>query len=179
MAFCKQCGAQLAEDAKFCASCGAAVQSVASQPQQDPTSSTSIPPIQPQPSVQQTQSSTPLTEEQDIQQNKTMAVLSYILFFVPLLIGTHKTSPYVKFHVNQGTVLFIFSLAWGLALSIIIGIVSSIFGFVGLTPIAWLIRFAGGILRYIPLALVIYGVVNALNGVKKELPIIGKLNIIK
>ena len=31
-----------------------------------------------------------------------MAIIAYILFFVPLLTGDRKKSPFVKFHTNQG-----------------------------------------------------------------------------
>jgi len=192
MAFCRECGTQLADGAKFCPSCGTAVTPVSEgitleKPVVETEQTSS--PVQQSATTQSTgshssgtqssQQGTPLTEEQDITQNKTMAVLSYILFFVPLLVGTHKTSPYVKFHVNQGTVLFIFAVAWGLILSIIMGVIGFVFGIIGLRFITRLFGVLTWVLRYVPLALVIYGCLNALNGVKKELPIIGKLTIIK
>lgn len=43
----------------------------------------------------------------DVEINKPMAILAYILFFIPLLTGDYKKSPFVKFHTNQGTVLII------------------------------------------------------------------------
>jgi len=35
-----------------------------------------------------------------------MAILAYILFFIPLLTDS-KNDPYVKYHIKQGLVLFI------------------------------------------------------------------------
>src|SRR3990167_3767488 len=40
-------------------------------------------------------------------QNTVMAIIAYILFFVPLLTGDAKKDAFVKFHTKQGLVLFI------------------------------------------------------------------------
>ena len=113
-----------------------------------------------------------------------MAILSYILFFVPLLTGAHKTSPFVKFHTNQGTVLFLLCVAWG----IVQGILTSIFTAMLFNPRNWagggfgalgLVTTILGLLWLVPTALGILGIVNAATGKVKELPIIGKLTIVK
>ena len=106
-----------------------------------------------------------------------MAVLSYIIFFIPLIVGAHKTSPYVKFHANQGTVLFIANLAFGIVYSIIFSILSVILLVTSvLGPIIITIF---GLLWIIPAVLAILGIINAATGKCKELPIIGKFTIIK
>jgi uncharacterized membrane protein len=120
-----------------------------------------------------------MARSNDAEKNKTMAILAYILFFIPLLAGAHKTSPFVKFHTNQGTVLFIAAVIFG----IVVGILSAI-----LTAILWR-TFAWGLLGVIhiiisllwlaPLALCIIGIINAANKQKKPLPVIGKFTIIK
>ena len=125
----------------------------------------------------------PQTFEQDVQSNKGMAILAYIIFFVPLIAGTHKTSPYVKFHTNQGTVLAIFSFACSIVLGIISGILTAILtasfalgalaAVLGLFSLLW---FAYGIFVFV---LVIMGIVNASGGKMKPLPLIGKYTIIK
>jgi len=119
----------------------------------------------------------------DAQENKTMAILSYILFFVPLLMGEHKKSPFVKFHVNQGTILWIVSIGYSIISSIlravikvqgrtIYGIVTYSYTPVWLSTILWLIS--------IPLlVLCIMGIINAVNGKTQQLPVIGKYVIIK
>ena len=89
--------------------------------------------------------------------NNVMALLSYvsILFIVPML--TAKDDPYVKFHIKQGMALFVFEL---------------ILMVVGIVPIlGWLLSFAG---MSMALILSIMGIMNALNGVQKELPVVGK-----
>ncbi len=86
--------------------------------------------------------------------NICMAVVAYILFFVPLLTED-KNDPFVKYHVKQGLVLFL--------TAVIIFIVSP---FVGLLFI---------LLDLLLLALLVIGILNASNGVEKPLPLIGKL----
>ena len=117
----------------------------------------------------------------DTQENKTMAILSYLLFFVPLLTGAHKTSPFVKHHVNQGTVIWIGSVGY----SIISAILSAVikvrrywgWGYVSVTPswltiLLWLIS--------VPIfILAVMGIINAATGKTKELPVIGKIVLFK
>ena len=89
--------------------------------------------------------------------NIGMAVVAYILFFVPLLTDA-KNDPFVKFHVKQGLVLLITEVA--------ISIVGTIIPFLG-----WLIILPLGSL--LVLLLWIIGVVHAVNGTEKELPLVG------
>ncbi len=98
---------------------------------------------------------------EDIKKNKAMAGLSYLLFFLPLLVCPE--SGYAKFHANQSLLLLI----TGVAGNVILGIIPLI-GWV-------LIPFFGiGIL-----ILGIMGLVNGFGGKAKRLPIIGKFNILK
>jgi len=107
----------------------------------------------------------PRSSSRDAEQNKGMAVIAYILFFIPLLTGDHKKSHFVMYHTNQGLVLFLFSVGgW---------IVSSILMLI-------LIGFLLGLLVSIAsLVFFIIGIINALNGRMNPLPIIGKFTIIK
>lgn len=102
----------------------------------------------------------------DIDQNKVMAVLAYfgILFLVPLLAAPQ--SPYARFHANQGIVLFITDIVLG----IVVGVCA-------LIPVAGLI--ISGVVSLCILVLVILGIINAATGKAKELPLIGKIRIIK
>lgn len=101
------------------------------------------------------------------------SILSYIgiLWLIPLLV--EKNDKVVRFHVNQGIVLFIFDIIGSIA----VGILSAIFVFI---PV---ISFLGvviaplfGILCFV---LMIIGIVNAANKSEKPLPIIGKFQILK
>ncbi|MDD3168607.1 MAG: hypothetical protein PHC91_03965 [Eubacteriales bacterium] len=111
-------------------------------------------------------------EEEDIKQNKTMAGLAYILFFLPLIVC--KDSRFGRFHANQGLLLLILSVAGYIAISIVTTILATItwrlFGFIALLY---------SIYGLFILAIAIYGLVNGLNGKAKELPVIGKYRIIQ
>jgi uncharacterized membrane protein len=113
----------------------------------------------------------PQTDEAaDIQKNKTMAMIAYIIFFIPLVTDA-KTSPFARYHANQGLILLICSVVLNIVLSIITSAVAftlslGLLGF--LSIIGWIIWIA-------VLALVIIGIMNANNGKKVPLPVIGKL----
>ena len=51
---------------------------------------------------------TDTVKAEDKSLNTGMAVVAYLIFFIPLLTDA-KDDPYVKFHTKQGVVLFI---AW-------------------------------------------------------------------
>ncbi len=96
-------------------------------------------------------------DSNDIQENKVIAALSYlgILVLVPLL--AKKDSPFCQFHAKQGLVLLI---SW------------VIIGFVAVIPIlGWIVSIFGSLFLFV---LFILGIVNALGGQAKELPIIGQ-----
>ncbi len=105
-------------------------------------------------------------EQNDIQNNKIMAVLAYIgiLVLVPLLAA--KDSKFARFHANQGLVLLIVDL--------ISGVVGTILGIIPV--VGAILSTALGICI---LVLAIMGIVNAAKGEAKELPIIGKFTILK
>lgn len=156
MAFCPKCGKEVADDAVFCAGCGANLAGGAQNAQQGE-------------SVQEKAKellNTPDTTNQfdptDINDNKVLAVLSYIgiLVLVPLIAAPN--SRYARFHANQGLTLWITSL---------------ILSAVTVIPIlGWIIGVVGNIIAFV---LMIIGIVNAVQGRAKQLPIIGKFTILK
>jgi uncharacterized membrane protein len=92
---------------------------------------------------------------QSPKKNTGMAVVAYIIFFIPLLTDA-KNDPFVKYHVKQGLVLFI-------------GYIIEVF--IGMIPvIGWIISPLLGIFL---LVLFIIGIMNAINGKEKPLPVIG------
>jgi uncharacterized membrane protein len=101
----------------------------------------------------------------DAEQNKGMAIIAYILFFIPLLTGDHNKSPFVKYHTNQGLVLFLFSVGGSIVSSILVFIVIGI-----------LLMFVVGIAS---LVFCVIGIINVVNGRMKPLPLIGKFEILK
>lgn len=108
----------------------------------------------------QTSRSTEAYSTEDIQANKVWAGLAYFLFFLPLIICPE--SRYGRYHANQGLVLLIVSALGSIVLAII-------------PIIGWLLSPIFGVAV---LVLAIMGLVNGLNGQAKELPLIGKWQIL-
>jgi uncharacterized membrane protein len=98
----------------------------------------------------------------DVDQYKVMGILAYIIFFVPLIAGNYKTSEYVKFHTNQGTILWIIGFAAGI---------------IALIPVlGWIVA---PIVSLVVMVLAIMGLVSAFKTEAKPLPIIGKYTLLK
>lgn len=98
------------------------------------------------------------------EKNTGMAIVAYILFFIPLLTGAHK-DPFVKYHVKQGLVLF--------CLAIILWIISAAipwYWWWQFSLIFWIIR----LLELGILVLAILGIVNASQGKEEPLPLVGQ-----
>lgn len=100
-------------------------------------------------------------EQEDINNNKTMAGLAYIIFFLPLIVCPQ--SAFARFHANQGLLLLILSVVGTTILGVI-----PIIGWM-LIPIFCLAIFL----------LCIMGLVSGLQGNSKRLPLIGKYTILK
>ncbi len=94
--------------------------------------------------------------------NVWMCVLAYIIFFIPILVDGNNEE--YKFHANQGLLVLIFA--------IVIGIVGGMIPIIG-----WFIILPFGEIFCCVLAII--GMVNAFNSKMKELPLIGKIKIIK
>jgi uncharacterized membrane protein len=100
-------------------------------------------------------------DQADIDKNKTMAGLAYIIFFLPLVAC--PDSRFGRYHGNQALVLFLAAIIGSFVL--------------GLIPIiGWILLPFYSILIIV---LVIMGLLNGLNGKAKELPIIGKFKLLK
>ena len=167
MPFCEKCGAKMDEEAKFCPSCGAGVNGQQSQYSQQNTQSGNF-----QETINkymQTEDNTSEFEQEDINQNKVMAVLAYIgiLVLVPLLAAPN--SKYARYHANQGLILFIAELCLGVVMGFLTWI--PIFGII--------IAVLGGLVYLLFFVFMIMGIVNACQGKAKRLPIFGKFTILR
>lgn len=96
----------------------------------------------------------------DVEKNKTIAALSYLIFFLPLITEA-KDSKFAKFHANQSLIVVLTSLVGTVLNASVIGMVLGI-------PIS-IAAFVFWIM----------GLMNALNGEMKRLPIVGGVDIIK
>ncbi len=97
----------------------------------------------------------------DIEKNKVMAGLAYLIFFLPLLAC--PDSKYGRYHANQALILLIVGFGGSLILSFI-------------PIIGWLLL---PVFAFVVLVFAIIGLVNGFGGKVKPLPLIGKFTIIK
>ncbi len=90
-----------------------------------------------------------------------MAIIAYILFFIPLLTGDAKKDSFVKYHTKQGLVLFL--------LVALLNVVDWIMPFYFWWTINWILSLGA-------LVLLIVGISNAASGKQEPLPVIGKFS---
>lgn len=98
----------------------------------------------------------------DKENNKVMSLLAYIIFLIPLLAA--KESPYARYHTNQGLLLFLTAVAIN-----VIGSIIPIIGWFIILPLGDLMVFI----------FMILGIVNAVQGKAKPLPLIGSITLLK
>lgn len=155
MKICPMCGNHIDDNAKFCSVCGAKTENKSESSASQKKFEDYVNDF-----TNTADTSAQFTPE-DINQNKVMAILSYLslLFLVPLLAA--KESPFARYHANQGILLFIVQ---------VVG--------VALTSIPYVGWIAGALINIFTTVLMIIGILNAYNGKAKELPIIGKFRII-
>ncbi len=97
---------------------------------------------------------------------KNMAALAYIIFFIPMI--TNKDSKFAMYHANQGLVL----LLTVIGLNIVTGFLGGILFFFG----GFFLWMVPGI---VGLVFAVLGIMAALNGEMKPLPVVGSISIIK
>lgn len=96
--------------------------------------------------------------KEDIEKNKTIAMVAYLLFFLPLIAD--KDSKFGKFHANQGLNLLLTSILGGIIISIILPFISWV----------WTITV---------IVFMVIGAKGAYEGKAEELPLIGKYRLLK
>lgn len=120
------------------------------------------------PAAQAAPQAAPATD--DAGDHKLYAILGYILpflFFLPLLSESSKKNAFARFHANQQLILLI----------IVVGLYA-------IHNVLYIVLMSAGIfviqlLNLAILALAIFGIVNAAQGRMKELPLVGKFNLLK
>lgn len=160
MAFCGKCGTKFEDGAKFCPACGAP----ASARSQQAAAPAYTPPVVPGAPGQ--------ADIKDAQDNKAMAVLAYIIFLIPLFAA--KESPFARYHTNQGLVLVIGAIIYGVLFSILSSILFAVSWRLGL-----IFTTIFGLVGWIFTILAIIGIIHACKGEMKPLPIIGGIKILK
>ncbi len=117
----------------------------------------------------ETAEATSATASDGVSEHKLFAIIGYILpflFFIPLIQDNSKNNAFARLHANQQAIILVLWLGitiLGNILFVIIG-----YGLYSLISIAQLVLFVFAIL----------GIINAAQGEAKELPVIGKFNIV-
>ena len=171
MAFCSKCGEKLDEGGRFWQACGAAVGANTQTGETGERIRAQAEAVFEQ--FRQAEDTTAAYAEQDIRQNKGMAVLSYLglLVLIPLLAA--KDSPYARFHTNQGLVIFLASVLYGIVQGILVTVFSLILPLVG-----GILEVVLELLSLVFLVYVILGIVYAARGQAKELPLVGRIKLL-
>lgn len=185
MAYCVKCGARVDDGQRLCPYCGAEIPNAAqnmgssdynynSTYNNGGASGGSQNYTYYQDSYQDSQCRPDYFPRAEVKKNKLMGVLSYlgILVLVPFLAGD-KNSAYVRHHANQGLVLFVVSSVLDLLDGKWVWGFHSWINFSG--GFSWLIEIAD----FACLILFIMGIVSACQGTRRELPIIGKIKVLK
>lgn len=121
-------------------------QALAEQPVQQP-----IQPQQPAPTIQ---------PNKDVEKNKAWAFIGYLGILSLVVLLAKKDSPYAHYHAKQGFVLFLISAAiYILDRFVYSYILSTVFLVLNLAIVV----------------LIIVGIINALSGKQKPLPLFGKM----
>jgi len=158
---CETCLAPVEDGQNFCQLCGSSVDAIE-------------------------ETVNPLIPKTDEESNKVIAAIGYLLFFFPILCGYYRKSAFAKFHAKQATLLFVSSAVLFVGLVLFGNLINDIF-VTHYADASWHHGhgFAGGVfhiyltwmlyaLHLMPFALMIIGIINALQGQKKLLPIIGR-----
>ncbi len=176
MTYCGKCGAQVQDGVKFCQGCGAAVEipvennAQQAQPQQAAPQNDFSQKIQ---NLNNTADTTAEFDAADINSNKAMAILAYFgpLVLIPIFVA--KDSKFARYHSNQGLVLLLAAIAYGIVYNILSAIILAI---------SWRLYFIVSIIGLVSIVitvLAIIGIINAATGKAKELPLIGNFKILK
>lgn len=124
---------------------------------------------------------TSIQDASDVQENKIFALISYLgyLFFIPMIVKPY--SRYLRFHGNQGLTLCLYLIA----VTIVNTVITSIIGIAGYSGMGALI--AVTIINSI-ISFILYGsfallagvgIYNAVKGRARELPLIGRIRILR
>ena len=171
MPYCRKCGKPVNESDAYCPSCGNKT-----EPDINEKAETAFNDFTEKVSdINNTQDTTSEYDEQDIKDNKVFAVLAYLGILVLVPIFGASNSKYARFHANQGLVLLIAEVAYGILTAMITAIAGLAFGFI----FKWMIRALLSFISLGFLAFVIIGIINAVNGKAKQLPLIGSIKILK
>ncbi len=195
MANCPKCGAPLAEGSLFCGNCGSNLAAASNNANAVPGAAPAGDNFQNTvddavknvsgffKKLTDTKDYTSECDAADIEKNRVMGILAYIplLFLIPYF--AQPNSKYAKFHANQGVLVTIIFFGLGLVNTLIDIVVWEILGAPDIGFLNFVAGFITGFLGSVSSAfflfMMIVGLINAVNSKMKELPILGKIRILK
>lgn len=160
MAYCRNCGAEIDENVKFCPACGKPT-GVETKSAEDKFKE-----------ITNTKDHTNEYTPEDIEQNKIISLFSYLGILILVPVFGAKDSPYARYHINQGLALLILEVAF----NFVFGILD--FALANITFFGPLIAVLSSVGNIAILALLILGIYNAVTGKAKDLPLIGTWTIL-
>lgn len=185
MAFCTNCGAQVNDGVQFCPACGYNMNNTANAAPEAAAAPAAAPKANAfndfmkkvkdfLAKLLDTPDHTAEYDREDILETKYLNILSYlsILLLIPLFVK--KNSGFTKFHCNQGLVLLIASVAYGLLQALFAGVIGLVF-----PPFGVILNIIFGLGSLVLLAACVLGIYYAATGKAKELPYIGSFSILK
>ena len=190
MSKCPKCNKDVNKEAKFCSECGFDLskntKSKKTKSKEENTPDILIKISDNIEKILETEDTTNNYKKEEVEDYKGLAILSYIgpLALIPYLKG--KDYKFSYYHAVQGMNLLLVWIAYSIlaALFFQIKVTKSCdvyWGRIGscITVTPWWIKLPFSILGFMLFALSIIGIVYALLGKAKKLPIIDKINIIK
>jgi len=125
-------------------------------------------------------------EKKDITDGRAMAILSYIIPPIPYFV--EKNNKYVKYHARQGMDLLLVTIIYTIIYNVLASVIQvrtscgSLWGYdlgnyCKITP--WWVTLPLSLVGLCISAIAIIGIINAINGKAKVLPLIGKFKVFK
>ncbi len=162
--YCRNCGKEVNENDKFCSYCG--------NPTRDDGFESAKRAAKEQfDNITDTEDYTASYTPEDIEDNKILSLFAYLGILILVPIFAAPESKFTKFHVSQGVNLIIAELV----VSILTAITSF---FVWVPVLPELMGAVASIAGIVLSVLVIIGIINAVTGKARELPIVGKWKIV-
>ena len=167
MRYCKKCGMKIVGGVQPCPACGSAAGTVPEWTAEEKQAGCWAK-LQ---ELFQTTDETGWFDSADIAENRMVAALAYVGLLVLIPLFATKESEFARYHARQGIVLVLASVAYSIANGILATAVLTV---------SWRLYFILRITRLMGLAfpvLAVIGIVNAISGKAKELPVIGKIRV--
>lgn len=188
MVLCNKCGREIDDGVNFCPYCGYGVQEKLNAKIKNEVEETQTP--QPQPEkdkgfenkrvndiIDKFNNTADVTDEfdlDDILSNKIFAIFAYLGPLVLITIFGASNSKYARFHASQGINLLVCEVIYSMAYAVLVGVFMTISPSLGHIISSILVIANIGFLLFS-----IIGIIDVIQGKAKELPLIGKLQILK